>query len=116
MKDPIWAWAKRLIKGHTHTPPPPPPEPNVTSPFSARRLGDTYEIADANGVVAIWCRGERVARMLLHMLNLCWAAETWRDGMMYGGTPRDAPRPARPKVVDVKNKCSAHYQETPRPM
>ena len=68
----FWTWAKKILRYRAPAPPtnppPPPPappaaDPQLVSPFSARRNGDTFEISDSNGVIAIWCRGERVTRM-----------------------------------------------------
>lgn len=51
---------------------PQPPAPTLTGPFSARSNGegDGFEISDANGVVAIWGRGEGLSKTIVALLNL----------------------------------------------
>lgn len=49
----------------------------LIGPFAARSNdGDGFEITDSNGVTAIWCRGERLAGVLVKLLNLCWKTKT----------------------------------------
>lgn len=77
---PFWAWHKektiRLLEDAGHrriksSVPPPQPEKPV-GPFTSRPSGgDQFEFLDANGLTSIWCRGERLANLLVEVLNLC---------------------------------------------
>jgi hypothetical protein len=82
---PFWTWEKvRTVQvleaagcrraGATHSPEPPTAEvEKVIGPFEPRPSdteGDGWEIADANGIVAVWVRGERVARRLAAVMTL----------------------------------------------
>ena len=97
---PFWVWAKqptiRILEAAGHqrvdasasqqAPVAPLATPVVevctklTGPFIPRRSdteGDGFEIADINGVVAIWCRGEWLADVLVKLLNLCFKTKKW---------------------------------------
>jgi hypothetical protein len=50
------------------------PLPQLVGPFTARsNEADGFEIADANDIVAIWCRGTELAERVVGLLNLAHA-------------------------------------------
>ena len=100
---PFWVWAKdrtiRILEnaghkrigsagspGSTHNSPLPPPapatepEPKLLGPFTARNShadSNGYEIADTNGVVAIWCRGHWLTKLIVKLLNICFETKKY---------------------------------------
>ena len=54
---------------------------NLVGPFAARASStDGYEIADSNGIVAIWAWGESVANELTAFLNALGFCAGGKDG------------------------------------
>jgi hypothetical protein len=86
---PFWAWAKeatvRILEAAGHArvsaaTTPLAPLPQLLGPFTAKRSdaeGDGFEVADSNGLVAIWCRGEELAGRVVKLLNLAHEAKKW---------------------------------------
>jgi len=79
---PFWAWSKEKIvvllaaagKARAGMEVAPVVPPQLSGPFTIQpnqSESDGFEIADGNGVVAIWCRGEWLAGVLEKLLNLC---------------------------------------------
>lgn len=77
-RNPFWVWERDRCLGvfealgHARPDAEVPAPPTLIGPFTTRSNGgDGHEIEDANGVVAIWCRGQALAERLVKLLDLC---------------------------------------------